>query len=128
MASLLGGRTAEQLIFGDVTTGARQDLAVVTDIARKMVTDFGMSELGIVPSGRKDDSGGSAALGCDLATQIDLAVKGLIDDAAAQASRILTERHAKLVEVAEHLKVVETIDGDDLDELLGPDWVAVDAA
>src|SRR5947209_18036874 len=50
MAALLGGRAAEELIFGDVTTGARQDLEIVADIARRMVLEVAMSSLGVVAS------------------------------------------------------------------------------
>jgi hypothetical protein len=54
------------------------------------------------------------------------AIKGLIDDAAALASRILSERRDKLVEIAEHLTVVETIDADEFSRLIGPDWQTID--
>ena len=127
VASLLGGRVAEEIIFGDVTTGARQDLASATDIARRMVVELGMSDLGIVPGGRRDEPGAGPAMGEELASRVDAAVKALLDEAAARARSILTERRDRLVAVAEHLQVVETIDAEELDELLGPDWVCVDA-
>ena len=122
MASLLGGRAAEELVFGDVTTGARQDLSVVNDIARKMVLELGMSSLGIVPS-----AGGDSGLGEEMASRVDAAIKALIDDAAERASSILRSRHDKLVEIAEHLKAVETIDAEEFKRLIGPDWQTIDA-
>jgi cell division protease FtsH len=121
MAALLGGRAAEELIFGDVTTGARQDLEAVTDLARRMVTEFAMSELGVVATPKRDGGSLSGAVAAD----VDREAMRLIDEAFATARAILTERRDKLVEVAEYLKQVETISGDQLDALLGPDWVLV---
>ncbi len=118
MASLLGGRAAEELIFGDVTTGARQDLEAVVDLARRMVTEFAMSELGVVAAPSRD--GGS--LSGEIAADVDREAMRLIDEAFATARAILAERRDKLIEVAEHLKRVETINGEELDTLLGPDW------
>ena len=128
MASLLGGRMAEDLIFGDITTGARQDIATVTDIARKMVIDLGMSDLGIIATGKKDDQSGAPGVGGELAGKIDGAIKDLLDEAETRARRILAERRETLASIAEHLQSVETIDGDELDELLGPAWTTIDAA
>jgi len=121
MAALLGGRAAEELIFGDVTTGARQDLEVVTDIARRMVLEFGMSDLGVIATPKGDPNGGG--LSPDVANQVDVEAKRLIDEAFQTARAILNERQAKVVEVAEYLKQVETINGEQLETLLGPDWI-----
>jgi len=122
LASLLGGRAAEELVFGDVTTGARQDLEAVSDLARRMVIEFGMSDLGIVATPGRDAS----PLSADLAAQVDRAAMQLIDEAFATARMILSERRDKLVAVAEHLKKVETMSGEELDALLGPDWTTCD--
>ncbi|MGH2457567.1 MAG: ATP-dependent zinc metalloprotease FtsH [Chloroflexota bacterium] len=119
MASLLGGRAAEELIFGDVTTGARQDLEAVADLARRMVTEFAMSELGVIATPTRDHGSLSGAVAAD----VDREAMRLIDEAFAMSRAILAERRDKLVEVAEHLKVVETINGRELDDLLGPEWV-----
>ncbi len=118
LASLLGGRAAEELVFGDVTTGARQDLEIVTDIARRMVVEFAMSDLGVVAVPGRE--GGT--LSPEVATRVDHEAMQLIDDAFATARQILTERRDKLIEVAEHLKQVETINAEQLDALLGPNW------
>jgi cell division protease FtsH len=120
MAALLGGRAAEELIFGDVTTGARQDLEVVTDIARRMVLEFAMSDLGVVAVPNPNRDGHS--LSGDVAKEVDRESMRLIDEAFATARAILTERKDKLVEVSEYLKQVETINAEQLDALLGPDW------
>ncbi len=118
MASLLGGRAAEELTFGDVTTGARQDLEAVADLARRMVTEFAMSELGVIATPTRDGGSLSGAVAAD----VDREAMRLIDEAFATSRAILAERRGKLVEIAEHLKLVETIDGKELDRLLGPEW------
>jgi cell division protease FtsH len=118
MASLLGGRAAEEQVFGDVTTGARQDLELVSDLARRMVLEFAMSELGVIAAPGRE----GGALSHDVAKDVDREAMRLIEHAFATARAILSERREKLVEVAEHLKQVETITGEQLDALLGPDW------
>jgi len=118
MASLMGGRAAEELTFGDVTTGARQDLEAVVDLARRMVTEFAMSELGVIATPTRD----SGTLSGDVAADVDREAMRLIEEAFATARAILAERRDKLVEVAEYLKHAETITGDQLDALLGPEW------
>src|SRR5262249_20228050 len=118
MASLLGGRAAEEQVFGDVTTGARQDLELVSDLARRMVLEFAMSELGVIAAPGRE----GGALSHDVAKDVDREAMRLIEHAFATARAILSERREKLVEVAEHLKQVETISGEQLDALLGPDW------
>jgi cell division protease FtsH len=118
MAGLLGGRASEELIFGDVTTGARQDLEVVTDLARRMVLEFAMSELGVVAVPVRDNG----TLSADVSREVDREAMRLIEEAFATARAILSERRDKLVEVSEYLKTAETVNGEQLDTLLGPDW------
>ncbi len=117
MASELGGRVAEELIFGDVTTGAKQDIESVTNIARRMVCEFGMSELGVISLTRRDD-GTALLVSNELSAKIDEACNGLIAEAYDTARRILTERHNALVKISEHLLEVETIDGEQLDAMI----------
>jgi cell division protease FtsH len=117
MAFGLGGRVAEELIFGDVTTGAKADIESVTSIARRMVCEFGMSELGVVALTRRDD-GTSLLVGEELSTKIDQACNGMIAAAYARAKQILIERHDALVGISERLLEVETIDGEELDRLI----------
>ena len=118
MAAAMGGRAAEEIIFGDVTTGAKQDIEQATSIARQMVCEFGMSErLGLVTLHRNGD-GDSQFLSELTAADVDAEVKALTDAAYRQAYDICQTRRPILVRIAEHLQVVETIDGDQLDRLL----------
>src|SRR3989442_1613350 len=118
MAAAMGGRAAEEIIFGDVTTGAKQDIEQATSIARQMVCEFGMSErLGLVTLHRKGD-GDSLCFSDLTAADVDAEVKGLTDAAYRQAYEICESRRATLIRIAEHLQIVETIDGPELDRLL----------
>ncbi|MCL5959920.1 MAG: AAA family ATPase, partial [Chloroflexi bacterium] len=124
MAGAMGGRVAEEIIFGDITTGARQDIEYVTDIARRMVCEFGMSELGAIAFKRKNEYGHDEALSDGLASKIDHAVMGLVEQSYQTAKRVLLAEKGKLIEIAEHLKKVETIDETLLDKLLHRSHVA----
>jgi cell division protease FtsH len=116
LAGAMGGRAAEEIIFGDITTGASQDIEYVTNIARRMVCEFGMSPLGNVAY--KLDGDGSSAISAETATKIDKEISLLVELAYAKALSILRERQDKLIAIAEHLIQVETIDGSELDEML----------
>lgn len=116
MAGAMGGRAAEEIIFGDVTTGASQDIEYVSNIARRMVCEFGMSPLGMVSL--KADAEGNSVVGGELTSRIDKEVSALIDQAYATALSILREKQDKLSLIAEHLIQVETIDGEELDRML----------
>jgi len=113
----LGGRVAEEVIFGDITTGASADLQSVTKIARSMVTEYGMSkQLGPVTYGEKEEL---VFLGREIneqrnysdatANEIDEEVKGLVDKAYATTKRIITEHRDKLEEIAERLLEEESL-------------------
>jgi cell division protease FtsH len=118
MAAAMGGRAAEEIVFGDVTTGAKQDIEQATSIARQMVCEFGMSErLGLVTLHRRGE-GDSLFFSELTAADVDAEVKALTDAAYRQAYEICDARRATLARIAEHLQVVETIDGDELDRLL----------
>src|SRR3989440_978334 len=118
MAAAMGGRAAEEIIFGDVTTGAKQDIEHATNIARQMVCEFGMSErLGLVTLHRKGD-GDSLFFSELTAADVDAEVKALTDEAYRRAYEICETRRGTLVRIAEHLQLVETIDGEELDRLL----------
>ena len=118
MAAAMGGRAAEEIIFGDVTTGAKQDIEYATGVARQMVCEFGMSErLGLVTLHRKGD-GDSLFFSELTAADVDAEVKALTDAAYRQAYEICESRRATLVRIADHLQLVETIDGEELDRLL----------
>jgi cell division protease FtsH len=129
LAVLLGGRSAEEIAFGEISTGAQNDLARATDIARSMVTEFGMSDtLGAVNyNGHKrsafldnpfmQERGNYAE---DTAQKIDSEVKRILTEAHDQARRILRERRQVLDELSERLLVKEVIESDELMELMGP--------
>jgi cell division protease FtsH len=115
MAGLMGGRAAEEIIFGDITTGAANDIERVTAIARKMVCEFGMSPLGHIQLKAVDEGG---SLSPQTAARVDTEISFLADQAYQTAKDILLERKDKLVAISEHLIEVETIDGEELDRLL----------
>src|SRR5437667_509115 len=118
MAAAMGGRAAEEIIFGDVTTGAKQDIEQATSVARQMVCEFGMSErLGLVTLHRRGE-GDSLFFSELTAADVDAEVKALTDTAYRHAYDICQTRRSTLVRIAEHLQIVETIDGDELDRLL----------
>jgi cell division protease FtsH len=129
LAVLLGGRSAEEIAFGEVSTGAQNDLQRATDIARAMVTEFGMSEaLGAV---NYDGHRGNKFLDTpfmnergnhseDTARQIDIEVKQILTDAHNEARRVLRERTAILDQLSALLLEKEVIEGDELRALLGP--------
>ena len=128
MAVALGGRVAEEIVYGEdeVTTGASNDLQQVARVARQMVTRFGMSEkLGPVALGR---SQGGMFLGRDIAAErdfsedtaatIDEEVSELVAEAYRRATAVLTANRPVLDELAEMLVEKETVDAEDLQELL----------
>ena len=124
---LLSGRVAEMIKFGDVTTGASNDLERATQIARQMVTQFGMSDrLGLVTLGKKDHE---VFLGRDImedrnyseeiAYAIDQEVRSIIDECFEHAKQILTDNRDRLEEITALLLEKEVLDGDELGALLG---------
>jgi cell division protease FtsH len=132
MAVLMGGRTAEEIVFGEQTTGASDDIERATNIARRMVTEFGMSDtIGPIRLGQAEhevflgrDYGQQANYSDEVAARIDAEVRVLIDQAHREAEAILREHRATLDRLALALVDKETLDQDDLAGLLGdlPDW------
>lgn len=123
---MLAGRAAEELVIGEVTTGAYNDLERVTELARRMVCEFGMSErLGPVTLGRK---AGPIFLGRDIvedrnyseeiASQIDQEVRQIVETCYERAKTLLQEHRAVLDAIAQRLLEKETLDGEELDEIL----------
>ncbi len=128
MAVALGGRVAEEIVYGEdeVTTGASNDLQQVASVARQMVTRFGMSDkLGPVALGRAQ---GGMFLGRDIAAErdfsedtaatIDSEVSDLVDTAYARATKVLVDNRIVLDELAEMLVENETVDSQELQDLL----------
>ncbi|WP_226683710.1 ATP-dependent zinc metalloprotease FtsH [Sutcliffiella horikoshii] len=126
ITGLLGGRVAEEITFGEASTGAHNDFQRATGIARKMVTEYGMSEkLGPLQFGQA--SGGQVFLGRDIqneqnysdaiAHQIDMEIQRFIKECYERAKQILTENRDKLELVAQTLLEVETLDADQIRHL-----------
>ncbi len=116
MAGAMGGRAAEEIIFSDITTGASQDFEYVTNIARRMVCEFGMTALGNIAI--KPDPDGNTPVSAETAAKIDAEVSALIEQSYKTALTILREKKEKLIAISEHLIQVETIDGVELDAML----------
>ncbi|MCU0552444.1 MAG: ATP-dependent zinc metalloprotease FtsH3 [Leptolyngbya sp. Prado105] len=137
MAVALGGRIAEEIVFGEeeVTTGASNDLQQVARVAKQMVTRFGMSDrLGPVALGRQQ---GNMFLGRDIAAErdfseetaaaIDDEVRNLVEQAYRRAKAVLVQNRPVLDKLAEMLVDKETVDSDELQELLGNSDVQIAA-
>jgi cell division protease FtsH len=125
LAGLLGGRVAEEEVFGDITTGASNDLERVTSLARKMVTQYGMSdELGPQTFGEKEELvflgreiGEQRNYSEEVAEAIDQEVRRLVDEAYSRARQIIRTYRAKLDEIAQFLINNETIDAEQFQAL-----------
>ena len=117
--SLLGGRAAEEVVFGTMTTGASNDLQRATSLARKMIAQFGMSEeLGLLAPTAVTSQylDGQAQLDCsqEIAAVIDHAARKLLQQCYNENKQVLTENRALLDEISEHLLAKETITGEEL--------------
>jgi cell division protease FtsH len=125
IAGLLGGNAAEKMIFGDTTTGASNDIEKATDLARRMVTEFGMSEkLGPLAFGKRDELvflgreiGEQRNYSDDVAKQIDEEVRAIIDAAYQRAMEVLVDNRGRLTALAEKLVAEETVDHDEFEKL-----------
>jgi cell division protease FtsH len=128
MAMCLGGRTAEELVFEELTTGAENDIEKVSRIARAMVTEYGMSDLlGPQQLGQREgevflgrDFGHQANYSDEVAALIDREVRSLIDEAHDRARAVLVKHRDTLDRMAKQLVETETLDSLDLAEILGP--------
>ncbi len=125
IAVLLGGRVAEELVYGEVSTGAHNDLERATELGRLMVTKYGMSErLGLatygerVPLFLKGAGGGERDYSDATARAIDEEVRAILDRTQDRVRGLLTAKKAVLIHAAAELKRVETLDGEPLKRLL----------
>lgn len=124
ITSYLGGRVAEEIVFDTVTTGAYNDFQVATHIARSMVTEYGMSDLGPI---QYETGGGNVFLGRDyfkeknfsdqVAHEIDKEVRHIITTCYDEARKIITENRDLLDKIAHYLVEVETLTKADIDEI-----------
>ena len=128
IATLFGGRIAEEIIYGkqQITTGASNDIEVATGIATNMVTKWGLSSLGPLKYGEDDTNpflGKSAAMqnktfGGETSNKIDVEIKKIIDDSYKKAMKILKDNLDKLHVMADALIKYETIDSDQIDDIM----------
>ena len=135
IAGLMGGRVAEEIVFGDITSGAENDIQKATQMARRMVTQWGMSDkLGTVSMGHREelvflgrDLGEQRNYSEEVAAVIDEEIRSIVNHGYQTAKVILTEQRHKMDAVVEQLKVVETLDGKELDEILAREAPAAPA-
>ena len=123
IATYTGGRAAEEVAFGSVTTGASNDIEQATKLARAMISRYGMSdEIGMVAMETVNNQylGGDSSLACSAETQtlIDRQVVALVKKQHDKAVRILTENRQKLTELSEYLYEKETITGEEFMQIL----------
>lgn len=133
LRTLVGGRAAEQVVFGVQTTGAANDIQRATALARNMVTQYGMSEkFGLMSTASVENQylDGQAYMDCsqETAAEVDKEVMEILQKAYADAKRILTENRGLLDEISEFLLVKETITGDELMAYVNADRNALPAA
>ena len=133
LRTLVGGRAAEQVVFGVQTTGAANDIQRATALARNMVTQYGMSEkFGLMSTASVENQylDGQAYMDCsqETAAEVDKEVMEILQKAYADAKRILTENRGLLDEISEFLLVKETITGDELMAYVNVDKNALPAA
>ena len=126
IAVLCGGRAAEELIFGEMTTGASNDIEKATGIARAMVTQYGMSDkFGMVALGQQRNRylGGGSELTCSEGTaqEIDAEVQALVEEGHQTALATLQKNRFKLHEIAHYLQKKETITGEEFMNILTHD-------
>ena len=125
ISGYMGGRVAEEVFFGDVSSGAHNDIEQATRIARMMVTELGMSELGPI---QYDSENGQVFLGRDytqrsnthsgqIAYEIDVQVRKIIDECYQEATNIVEQHKEKLICIAEALLEHETLSGEDIESL-----------
>lgn len=126
LVSLLGGYAAEEIVFGEMTTGASNDLERATNIARKMVTQYGMSDLGPVIFGEKNnevfigrDLGHVKNYSEEMAKKIDLHIKGFIEEAHERAKVLLGKHRPLLDKIAKNLMDKETLTGEEFATFFG---------
>ena len=126
MAMMLGGRAAERLVFKELTAGAANDIEKVTRVARKMVVDFGMSDLGPValgPMWETSEWGRSFVepdqVSEEMKAKIDKEVKRLVDDAMKTAEAVLRKNMKKVDKLVEVLLAQETVEGEEFEKIMG---------
>lgn len=126
IAMMMGGRAAEELVFGEVTTGAANDIDKATKVARDMVMEYGMSSLGPINFGPQQDAVEwgkvyyeQTHVSQEMQNKIDAEVRQFVEAGYDQAVKVLKKYRKKLDEVSLRLLEVETMDGDEFEKLMG---------
>ncbi len=126
IAMMMGGRAAEELVFGEITTGAANDIDKATSVARNMVMEYGMSDLGPINYGPQQDAIDwgktfyeQTLISPDMQNKIDAEVKKIIDTAYKNAMVILKKYRKKLDKVVVKLMETENMDGDEFVKIMG---------
>jgi len=121
---MLGGRVSEEMIFNELTSGAHNDLEHATEVAKRMVCEFGMSRLGPRTFGKRDrqiflgrDIGEMKDYGGETADAIDKEIRFIIEECYNRAKKILSANRNKLVAIAKKIKEVETLEGVELERV-----------
>jgi cell division protease FtsH len=125
IAGLLGGTVSERMVFSDTTTGSSNDIEKATDLARRMVTEFGMSDrLGPLSFGKRDELvflgreiGEQRNYSDEIAKTIDEEVRAIVDRAYERASQVLETHRDRLDQLAQKLIAEETVDSEAFEEL-----------
>lgn len=133
LAVLMGGRAAEEIFVDDMSSGAQQDIAQATRLARSMICEWGMSQdLGLVSYEERSESGQYLGLANyhekgyseETAKKIDQEIHKLLEEAHQRARQIVEENHAKVKLMAEMLMEFETLDAQDVKEILDGSWTS----
>ncbi len=121
LAVMMGGRAAEEVVFDEMTTGASNDFEQATHIARAMVVDFGMSELGPVNYGEDEKSYyGQSQISQEMMAKIDVEMRKILELAHKQAVTMIKEKRELLDKVAAELMIKESLDQDEFEAIVGP--------
>jgi cell division protease FtsH len=126
IAMSLGGRAAEQLVFNELTAGAASDIERATMLARRMVVDFGMSDLGPVAMGQMTEMnnwgysyGESVRLSEDTQAKVDAEIKKLVDEGLKTAERVLEANKKVLDKIVTRLMKIETLEQEEFEKIVG---------
>jgi cell division protease FtsH len=128
MASMMGGRAAEEIFIGEVSTGASNDLKQATEVAKMMVRDYGMSSLGPVALGPEQNPGFLRSAGTpeirtyseQTARMVDEEIRKMVTEALDRAREVLTVNREKVEALAARLLATEVVDEDEIRIILGP--------
>ena len=118
IAATLGGYVAEELVYGDLTTGPSNDLSVVTALAYDMVTRYGMSDLIGPVALVSERAHGENTMSPEVSAKVDSEVKRIIEESKVRAREVLTTHRKALDAIAMKLTEVETLEREDFEKLL----------